>query len=97
MIDVLTTDFHRNGVGGEPFMGVVFDWTDDETGQLRHMFGAVFLDGDGYARGRVAVIDLAEPQKAWRGDVFEPELVATAMRADAEGTAYPPLTRSDTR
>ena len=73
---IVTIDRHRNGVMGEPFNVVLFDF-EDASGDQRSMVGIVFAKG-----GTVAVLDrdlLAAGEitfgvNSWRGDYFEPFL-----------------------
>lgn len=69
-------DSHRNGISGEGFYVVLFDWTDED-GTRRHMQAVVFDE-----RGYCAVFDVDELAKgniafaqgnSWRGDHFEPQ------------------------
>ena len=75
--------YHRNGICGEGFHAVLFDWKDK--GTLRHMVGTVF-DG----AGQCAIYEVAELAKgniafacgnSWRGDNFEGELRAAIKKA----------------
>ncbi len=75
-IKVTELSYHRNGICGEGFYAVLFDWDDE--GTRRKMVASVF-DG----KGRCAVYDVAQladgniafaQGNSWRGDNFEPEL-----------------------
>jgi hypothetical protein len=75
-LKIKQVSYHRNGVSGEGFHAVLFDWKDE--GKLHHMVGTVF-DG----AGQCAVYDVQELEKgniafacgnSWRGDHFEGEL-----------------------
>ena len=89
-------DYHRNGVGGEPFYVVAFRWAEQD-GEPRAMLGIVFE-----ARNHVAVLDREQARlgnifmhpndqhaggNAWRGDPFAPVL----RRAIAQATGYAPF------
>jgi hypothetical protein len=75
-IKVTDIDYHRNGISGEGFWAVAFDWKDDDK-QLRHMVAAVFD-----RPGQVAVLDAEMASEgnvtfgsnSWRGDHFENDL-----------------------
>ena len=78
------TAYHRNGVSGEGFHVVTFDWKDDARVK-RHMVGVQFEDG-----GACAVLDIDELVKdnigfaegnSWRGDHFEKELREVVSKA----------------
>jgi hypothetical protein len=66
---------HRNGIFGEPFDVVLFDYTEDEK---VHPMVAIMFDSN-----QCAVLDVDETKagniffacgNSWRGDVFEPFL-----------------------
>lgn len=67
--------YHRNGVSGEGFHVVTFDYKDRPRAKRRRMMAIVF----GYDRCCVAVVDLdmaandqiAFGENSWRGDDFE--------------------------
>lgn len=71
-IKVTDIDYHRNGISGEGFWAVAFDWKDGM--YTRRMVAAVFG-----GPGQVAVLDaeLASERdvtfgsNSWRGDHFE--------------------------
>lgn len=73
LIEVLQVEYHRNGVGGEPFYAVRFRDVD----QRGEFLASVFED-----LGYVAVINLtlvgehgvAFGLNSWRGDRYEPML-----------------------
>ena len=76
-IAVKDVSYHRNGIGGEGFYAVLFDWKDDD-GKKRSMIASVF-DGS----GQCAVYDVQELAagniafacgNSWRGDHFEDEI-----------------------
>ena len=79
---------HRNGVGGESFHVVLFEFEDDYN-HLRNMVGVVFTQ-----MAHVAVLDvnaLAEDQdietfgdNCWRGDQFERPLRGAIERWELE-------------
>lgn len=65
---------HRNGVGGESFHVVLFDYDTP----LRHMIAILFAE-----HGHCAVFDVSEwlsgniafaGGNSWRGDIFEEQL-----------------------
>lgn len=71
---------HRNGIGGNGFYVVLFDWTDDE-GKLRKMVATVFDMYEEDDNANTAVLDLLllavgdiELNNKWRGDTFDDEL-----------------------
>jgi len=69
-------DYHRNGICGNGFYSVLFDFNDDETNKkaIRHMVATLFLDKE----MNIAVYDvdlLAQGinefgLNSWRGDQF---------------------------
>jgi len=92
-IQVKSMDSHRNGICGQPFHVVLFDWKDDDTGQMRHMLGielgeeaqtdlglapTFVLDVDMAAAGNVKIFE-----NSWRGDTFTDAL---RKAIDAERT-----------
>lgn len=87
-ITVKAIDRHRNGVGGEPFHVVLFEWRDDGERDRRQMMGIVF-DESNY----VAVLDLVQTCQgniefangnSWRGDHFEYALRTAIAKHTAE-------------
>ncbi len=84
--------YHRNGVAGDGFHVVLFDWRAD--GQLRHMVATLFD-----APGQCAVFDVQllaagdiefAKRNSWRGDDFEPELrAAVAAYEDSRSITQP--------
>ena len=69
--------YHRNGVSGEGFNVLTFNWSD-EAKTNRHMVAVVFE-----GQGQCAVLDIDElvedniefaQGNSWRGDHFEREL-----------------------
>lgn len=75
-VEVVTVEHHRNGISGEPFHVVLFNWTDDD-GRARKMLATVFsapmatavLDVEQAARGEVGF-----GVNSWRGDQFDAAL-----------------------
>lgn len=82
--------YHRNGVAGEGFHVVLFDWPEPGARKpARHMVATVFPlheeDGEADWNGRISVFDVDQlaagniafaAGNSWRGDDFEPELRA---------------------
>lgn len=65
-IKIVSIEHHRNGVGGEPFYAVLFNWHDDHETEDRLMLGIVFtttevqdslLNGE-YYNPATAVLDV---------------------------------------
>jgi len=77
---IIKVAYHRNGVCGEGFNVVTFNYKDIDTRPVknRHMIGVLFEE-----QGQCAVLDIDELTKdniefasgnSWRGDHFEVEL-----------------------
>lgn len=82
---------HRNGVFGEGFYAVHFQFDDE--GTVRELVGIMFgfnpeTPETSDWRRRTAVINAADPSSKWRGDEFAPVLYDTVMWADANRSAY---------
>lgn len=73
--------YHRNGVGGEGFCLVQFRQRDGR--RWVPMLATVF-DGN----GRCAIIDPADPDTCWRGDLYEQTMRDAIAIADLTGEAY---------
>jgi hypothetical protein len=69
--------YHRNGVSGDPFFSVLFDWDG------LPMVATVFDQ-----ESCLAVLSLHDPSSTWRGDLFEEELREAIAVADLTGEAY---------
>lgn len=88
-LKILQLDYHRNGVGGNGFYIIAFDFEEDE-GNQRKMVGIVFED-----QGNCAVFDRELLGKgevrffhnSWRGDHFEKQL-REAIRKDSEDKGF---------
>ena len=85
-IKVTAVDYHRNGICGEGFYVVLFDWNDGP--HTRQMLGVVFPERDGQPSMRTAVFgrDLLAAGNiafargnSWRGGHFA-EALAAAIR-----------------
>lgn len=72
-LDIKSVNYQRNGVAGEGFFAVRFDWKD-ELGKNRRMIATVFVDedenGDYLGSEYYGVVDIDEPLECWRGDNF---------------------------
>jgi hypothetical protein len=84
-IKILKTDYHRNGVGGEPFKAIIFQHSEDDDDTPKTMVAIRFADDKkkgGFSAPRCAVFDLALlyegviefGQNSWRGDHFATHL-----------------------
>lgn len=76
-LKVIKSDYHRNGISGEGFNVIIFDWLDPKETQT-NMCAFVFKD-----KGRIAVTNINElghhniefaMGNSWRGDYFETAL-----------------------
>jgi len=67
-LEVISCDYHRNGISGQPFHTVHFNWNAPDD-QCKNMVATVFQD-DKY----VAVLCLDDLSRRWRGDHFESSL-----------------------
>lgn len=67
-ISVTDVKYHRNGVAGNGFYVISFDWPYEDGKGLKFI-GIVFP-----RRGDVAVISPEQLDQRWRGDNFEAEL-----------------------
>jgi hypothetical protein len=85
--------YHRNGIGGEGFYVVTFNYRESRVTGTHHMVATVFetpgtvsvLDVDMLTQDNIAFAG----GNSWRGDVFEAELrqAITAWEADrTQGT-----------
>jgi len=82
VLQVWSTAFHRNGVGGAPFGVVLFTPADFPE---RRFVGIVFGEKDHVAVLDVTLLaqdDIQFMSNSWRGDYFEDELVAALEAAD---------------
>ena len=68
MLKVHLLNYQRNGISGEGFHVVHFDWNEPDE-QCKNMVATVF-DEKGYC----GVICLDDLTKCWRGDHFEDAL-----------------------
>lgn len=73
-IAVVSVNYQRNGIAGEGFFAVRFDWKD-ERGAIRQMIATVFpeYNDDGVTivgSEYYGVVDINEPTACWRGDNF---------------------------
>jgi hypothetical protein len=91
---VLAADFHRNGVGGEPFFVAIVD--DPENGRMLVVdFGTDAEDWNDNNWGHVAVLDL---DKATEGNIYmfptDGQPGGNAWRGDRLGSMYRPLIKA---
>ena len=95
-IKVTKISRHRNGVAGEPFNVVLFNWRDGRT--TRKMVATLFggLSAGTKTNGLCAVLDTNQTAidniefangNSWRGDDFEPELRAAITQAEQKKAA----------
>jgi hypothetical protein len=77
-MDAVINDFvyHRNGICGQGWHGVLFDVIED--GQV-HRMHLTFFDVNTYA-----VVDLDDPTAPWRGDVILDAVVQAAIENTQE-------------
>jgi hypothetical protein len=82
---------HRNGISGNGFYVILFNWREDGATKTRNMIGIIFHD-----RGDCAVLDVDETGKnniefamgnSWRGDHFEADLRKAIAQYEKEETA----------
>jgi len=94
-IELVAHDYHRNGICGEGFRPILFDWKDaDDSGETRRMLAILLsketqdelgtvpcfvLDVDMVANGNIRFFE-----NSWRGDHFS-DALRTAI-AEAEAT-----------
>lgn len=83
---LVQADSHRNGITGESFYAVVFDYEETGTREPRRMLGVVFEQP-----GHVAILDVREclagnvafaAGNSWRAEAFEPWLRKQIERDD---------------
>lgn len=67
-LEVISHGWHRNGISGEGFHVVRFNWNDPEE-PCKNMIATVFGD-----EKYIAVLCLDDLSKCWRGDYFEASL-----------------------
>jgi len=67
-LEVISHDWHRNGISGEGFYVVHFNWNQPEE-ICKNMIATVFLN-----EKYIAVLCLDDLSKRWRGDYFEASL-----------------------
>lgn len=77
-IKPISVAHHRNGVSGEPFHCVIFDWTEND--ETNRMLAVRFADdeGEGFQNPRIAVFNVAAlyesniefGSNSFRGDHF---------------------------
>ena len=86
-IKVIKVSYHRNGVAGEGFNVVTFNWKDEHR-KNHHMVATLFKTS-----GQCAVLDIDETLKdniefacgnSWRGDHFEDALRLEIKKANDE-------------
>jgi hypothetical protein len=83
-IKVISMDYHRNGVGGNPFYVVLFTSKDGDKGT---MLGIVFPEKDSVAVLGVDKLtngDIKFASNSWRGDRFEPALRLAIEKEDKD-------------
>jgi hypothetical protein len=75
--------YHRNGVCGEGFHVIRFQWKDDDSGTMRNMVAIYFGADENEFNPRCAVLDADETAagnigfangNSWRGDHFSDDL-----------------------
>jgi len=77
-IKIIDASWHRNGISGEGFYAVIFEYTDEEQESPRKMVASLF-DESGYC-AVYAIDELVKGNIAfargnsWRGDKFEGQL-----------------------
>ena len=64
-LEVLNHEWHRNGISGEGFYVVHFNWNDPED-SCKNMIATIF-DDEKY----IAILCLDDISQKWRGDYFE--------------------------
>ena len=72
--NIITIDFHRNGICGAPFHVVLFE---DIGSRISRKVGIVFEEQHHCAVldvAKLAAGDIAFRSNSWRGDVYEPHL-----------------------
>lgn len=89
-IKVNQVRYHRNGVGGEGFFAVGFTFREDG---VEHRLVATVVASEGVLGEvdglcQVYVIDPADLDSRWRGDVFAAELLTVVTAAAADGSAF---------
>ena len=100
-IEILEVEYHRNGIGGEPFYAVAFKDHDPDRTFVATVFGGgddgdVFADRDEAGRfvsPRVAVLEVAKlpsvtfGENSWRGDHYANALFAAIEKHKADEQA----------
>jgi len=94
-LNIISIDYHRNGICGCPFTVAIFDEPDAD-GNARRMLAVVFDSDKGTGRGgddgRCAVFqvdkltsgDIAFGSNSWRGDRYENIIRKEAIKAFGE-------------
>ena len=67
-------DFHRNGISGQGFYSVRYDWADYD-GVERRMLATIPDAMDNWTT-ECRVIDIDEPETSWRGDSLAPRIIS---------------------
>jgi len=73
-INIIEIAYHRNGIGGAPFVAILFE----DTGPLASRKIAILFDQPYHCAvldvAKLAGGDIAFGSNSWRGDHYEPDL-----------------------
>ena len=72
-------DFHRNGISGQPFYAVRFNWVDENNIE-RKMHATIAVEGDVLLSETCRVMDLDYTRMTWRGDNMAPRVMHKIQR-----------------
>lgn len=89
-IKIIQASFHRNGICGNGFYAILFDWTEDKV--TRRMVATLFDEPGSCAVLEVSKLSsedgVAFGSNSWRGDHFEDDL-RTLVTKEATGRIGP--------
>tara|TARA_R100000963_G_C4566434_1_gene53101 strand:+ start:49 stop:546 length:498 start_codon:yes stop_codon:yes gene_type:complete len=78
-------DFHRNGISGQGFYSVRYDWADYD-GVERRMLATIEAPPEhlSWDETTCRVIDIDEPELGWRGDSLASRIISMVVRHNIE-------------
>ena len=87
----LDINYHRNGVGGQPFTSLRYDWHDEDLESTldnpfptRKMIATISEGDDTTCR----VIDIENPDICWRGDRLAKDILAVMNKYETLSYVY---------
>lgn len=77
-VTIVTTNCHRNGVGGDPFYVITFQH-DDSVNPLTAIVPTAVEEKPDNGWAHTYVIDPTDPTRKWRGDAIYHDLVNAGL------------------